>query len=72
MAFALSHLRIVLEPSGAAALAAAVRAGGETAGVILSGGNVEPGLLAEAARRAAASAGRAAGTQARGASAEGP
>ena len=62
MAFALTRLRIVLEPSGAAALAAAVRAGGETAGVILSGGNVEPGLLAEAARLAAAPAGRGAGT----------
>lgn len=53
MAFALRHLRIVLEPSGAAALAAALRGGPERAGVILSGGNVDPDLLAEAARMAA-------------------
>ena len=57
MAFALRHLRIVLEPSGAAALAAALRGDGKRAGVILSGGNVEPDLLAEAAGLASASDG---------------
>lgn len=57
MALALKHLRIVLEPSGAAALAAALRAEGERAGVILSGGNLEPRLLAEVARLAATAEG---------------
>lgn len=56
MAFALRELRLVLEPSGAAALAAALREGRGRVGVLLSGGNAEPALLAEAARRAAASA----------------
>jgi threonine dehydratase len=46
MALSLRELRLVLEPSGAAALA--VRCG-----VILSGGNADPDLLAEVARRAA-------------------
>ena len=59
MAFALRHLRIVLEPSGAAALAAALRTDAERAGVILSGGNVEPRLLAEVARLAWESESRA-------------
>jgi threonine dehydratase len=54
MGFALRALRLVLEPSGAAALAAALRDGRGRCGVLLSGGNVEPALLAEAARRAAA------------------
>jgi len=54
MAFALRELRVVLEPSGAAALAAALREGRGRVGVLLSGGNAEPALLAEAARRAAA------------------
>jgi len=53
MAFALRELRLVLEPSGAAALAAALREGRGRCGVLLSGGNAEPALLAEAARRAA-------------------
>ncbi len=57
MALALRHLRIVLEPSGAAALAVALRSDGKRAGVILSGGNVEPDLLAEAAGLASASEG---------------
>jgi threonine dehydratase len=52
MAFALSDLRLVLEPSGAAPLALALREGKGRAGVLLSGGNVTPGHLAEAARRA--------------------
>jgi threonine dehydratase len=54
MAFALRELRLVLEPSGAAPLALALREGRGRAGVLLSGGNVTPGHLAEAARRAAA------------------
>ena len=56
MAFALCELRLVLEPSGAAALAAALREGSGRVGVLLSGGNADPAHLAEAARRAAASA----------------
>ena len=52
MAFALRELRLVLEPSGAAPLAAALREGAAACGVLLSGGNVTPGHLAEAARRA--------------------
>jgi threo-3-hydroxy-L-aspartate ammonia-lyase len=53
MAFALRELRLVLEPSGAASLALALREGRGRCGVLLSGGNPEPALLAEAARRAA-------------------
>ncbi len=49
MVFALRQLRIVLEPSGAAALAAALREGQGRCGVLLSGGNVDPELLAEVA-----------------------
>lgn len=52
MAWALNELRIVLEPSGAASLAAALRDGKGRCGVLLSGGNVEPRLLAEVAERA--------------------
>jgi threonine dehydratase len=52
MAFALRELRLVLEPSGAAALAAALREGRGRVGVLLSGGNVEPSLLQQALRRA--------------------
>jgi threonine dehydratase len=51
MAFALRELRVVLEPSGAAALAVALREGGGRCGVILTGGNVSPELLAEVAAR---------------------
>jgi threonine dehydratase len=51
MAFALRELRVVLEPSGAAALAVAMREGEGRCGVILSGGNVDPELLAEVAAR---------------------
>jgi threonine dehydratase len=53
MAFALGTLRLVLEPSGAASLAVALREGRGRCGVLLSGGNVEPALIEEAARRAA-------------------
>ncbi len=68
MAWALTHLHLVLEPSGAAALAVARREGAASpgattragtnqaevmrAGVILSGGNVDSGLLAEVVARA--------------------
>ena len=45
MVFALHNLRLVLEPSGAASLAAALREGEGRSGVLLSGGNVEPELL---------------------------
>ena len=47
MVFALHNLRLVLEPSGAASLAAALREGEGRSGVLLSGGNVEPELLSE-------------------------
>lgn len=52
MAFAFQHFKIVLEPGGAAALAA-VLAGrrdikGRTIAVIASGGNVDPALFAQA------------------------
>jgi threonine dehydratase len=52
MAFALRELRLVLEPSGAAALAAALREGRERTGVLLSGGNADPALVARALERA--------------------
>ena len=54
MAWALRELRLVLEPSGAASLAVALREGRGRCGVLLSGGNVDAPLLAEVARRAAA------------------
>lgn len=53
MVFALRELRLVLEPSGAASLAAARREGRGRCGVLLSGGNVDPALLATVAARAA-------------------
>jgi threonine dehydratase len=49
MAFALHTLRLVLEPSGAASLAVALREGRGRCGVLLSGGNVDPELLARVA-----------------------
>ena len=49
MAWSLRELRLVLEPSGAAALAAALDEGRGRCGVILSGGNVEPAVLRRAA-----------------------
>lgn len=51
MAFALRELRLVLEPSGAAALAAALREGRGRCGVLLSGGNADPALVARALAR---------------------
>lgn len=53
MAWALRELRIVLEPSGAAALAAALREGHGRCGIVCTGGNVDPGLLARIAARVA-------------------
>lgn len=52
MAWAMLHLRVVLEPSGAASLAVALREGVGRCGVLLSGGNTAPALLAEVGRRA--------------------
>lgn len=48
MAFGLQQLRVVLEPSGAAALAACLNEGQGACGVLLSGGNVDPERLAQA------------------------
>ena len=48
MGWACSHLRIVLEPSGAASLAAAMKNGVGRVGVLLSGGNVESEMLRQA------------------------
>jgi threonine dehydratase len=45
MAYALAELRVVVEPSGAAALAVALREGRGRCGVMLSGGNVDAALL---------------------------
>lgn len=46
MRWAAEELRLVLEPSGAASLAVALREGRGRCGVLLSGGNVDPALLA--------------------------
>ena len=51
MAWSLTELRLVLEPSGAASLALALREGRGRCGVILSGGNVDSALLAEVVAR---------------------
>jgi threonine dehydratase len=55
MRFAFERLKLVLEPSGASALAALlsgkVDTGGKRVGVTLSGGNVDPALFAEAISR---------------------
>jgi threonine dehydratase len=51
MAIAVRDLKLVLEPSGATALAAVLKeshAGRDCVGVILSGGNVDPAMLARA------------------------
>jgi threonine dehydratase len=51
MALAARHLKVVLEPSGAAALAALLAAPPRVdgaIGVVLSGGNVDPRLYAQA------------------------
>lgn len=53
MCYALRTLRVVLEPSGAAALAVALREGVGRCGVILSGGNVDTALLADVIERVA-------------------
>ena len=53
MAWALLELRIVLEPSGATALAAAMREGRGRVGVVCTGGNADPALLARIAARVA-------------------
>jgi len=52
MRFAFEHLKLVVEPGGAVALAAVlagkVDARGRVAGVVISGGNVDPALFARA------------------------
>jgi threonine dehydratase len=53
MKWAYQELRIVLEPSGAASLAVAMREGKGRCGIILTGGNVDPALFANIAQRAA-------------------
>ena len=54
MAAAFRHLRIVLEPGGAVALAAALRPGGDGPVIaVASGGNVDPGVFARALERLA-------------------
>ncbi len=53
MAWALHTVRLVLEPSGAASLALALREGKGRCGVLLSGGNVDSRHLEEATLRAA-------------------
>lgn len=54
MAIAFEHFKLVVEPGGAVALAAALsqtsRIGGRTVAVICSGGNVDPGLYCRALR----------------------
>lgn len=52
MRFAVEHPKLVVEPSGAVALAAVlagkVDARGRVAGVVISGGNVDPAVFARA------------------------
>lgn len=52
MRFAFEHLKIVVEPGGAVALAAVLagklEARGKVVGVVISGGNVDPAVFAEA------------------------
>ena len=53
MALAVQHLKVVVEPSGAAALAAVLaepRPRGACVGVVLSGGNVDDALFADVLR----------------------
>jgi threonine dehydratase len=49
--FAFRHLKLVVEPGGAVSLAALlagrVATKGRTTGLVLSGGNIDPGLFAE-------------------------
>jgi threonine dehydratase len=54
MGWALHAVRLVLEPSGAASLALALREARGRCGVVLSGGNVAPAHLRQAAARAEA------------------
>jgi threonine dehydratase len=53
MALAFTHFRIVLEPGGAAALAAALVSDGlpETVIAVATGGNVDPATFATALER---------------------
>jgi threo-3-hydroxy-L-aspartate ammonia-lyase len=51
MAWAVDELRVILEPSGAASLAVALREGQGRCGVLLSGGNVDPDVLRQALSR---------------------
>lgn len=51
MAWALQELRTVLEPSGAASLALALREGRRRCGVLLSGGNLDPDRLVQLVNR---------------------
>jgi len=55
LALAFRHLKLVLEPGGAVALAAALFRGGEVAGdavvCVATGGNVDPALFTAAIRR---------------------
>jgi threonine dehydratase len=56
MVLAARHAKLVVEPSGAAALAAALQdpqRGRRRVGVIVSGGNVDPELLADVLRSTA-------------------
>jgi threonine dehydratase len=52
IAFAFRHLKIIVEPSGAAALAALlsrkVSVAGKTVAIVCSGGNVDASLFAKA------------------------
>lgn len=54
MAFAFRHLKLVLEPSGAIGLAAALTGAvdikGKTVAIVASGGNVDPEIFADALR----------------------
>ncbi|MDJ0788606.1 MAG: threonine/serine dehydratase [Myxococcota bacterium] len=54
MALAARELRLVLEPSGAASLAAALREAKGDCGVLLSGGNVDPAVMRHALGKDAA------------------
>ena len=52
MRFAFAELKLVVEPGGAVALAALLAGkldvGGQTVGIVISGGNVDPRVFAEA------------------------
>jgi threonine dehydratase len=54
MRFAFKHLKLVVEPGGAVALAAVlagkIDASGKTTAIVLSGGNVDSDLFAEIQR----------------------